>query len=91
LAAGIQKIVVAILKEERQIVVERAGDSVLTRKGPIKNLEAGLSGRCGGSARRGRRNAQRRGGETEGCKYCSGDFPGDPNRSRRHKISRRAF
>jgi hypothetical protein len=81
-AAGIQRMVVAILKQDRQIVIEHAGDWVLTCKGATKNLEPSLSGRCGRSARREWGYAQRRAGDTEGGEYCGAGSLGDSNRNR---------
>ena len=75
--------VIAILKEDRQIVIERAADWVLTCKGAIKDLESSLSGRSGGSARRTRRNTRRRTGDTEGGEYRGTGSLGDSNRCQR--------
>ena len=81
LAAGTERMAVAILKQERQIVIEHAADGVLTGKRPIKNLEASLSGRCGGRARRQRGDAQRRAGHAEGGE-CGARWLCDSNRNR---------
>lgn len=69
-AAGIQQMVVAILDEDRQIVIKRAPDSILTRKGATKDLESRLSGRGDGSARSRRCNERWGAGDTEDGDNC---------------------
>jgi hypothetical protein len=82
LTAGIQKNIVVILEQERQIVIKRVGNSVLTYKGTIKNLESGLRGRSGGSAQRTRRSAPCGAGDAEGGDCRNSSSLADSNLSR---------
>lgn len=70
LTAGIQEIVVAILGEDRKIVIKCAPNWICARKGAIKDLESRLSGRGDGSARSRLCNEPCGAGYTEGRDNC---------------------